>query len=202
MISVDRFIAPSSARSSWMAARVGGVTATQVARAATPKGFEDELQGVLNPTEILDNPYMAFGRDNEQWIMLALKDEYGVLPNEWLVAHETERWQLATPDGLSLDHRMTAEVKTTGTDWGSWDKVPIHYRRQVQWQLHVTGAETSVFAWLLRKENKFGQFVPAWFEPKSVLVERDEKMIEQLREVATRLRDSIAELSATTKGKE
>jgi putative phage-type endonuclease len=187
MIAISRFLTPSSAYEEWKRVRRTGVTATQVSKAATPKGFEDELRKMVTPEEIEDNAYMKFGRDNEQWIVLSLKDQYEVLPNEWLIAARDYPWQMATPDGLSLDHKTIAEVKTTGTDWGDYNKVPIHYRRQVQWQLHVTDAEQCVFAWVLRHQNKHGQYVPAWFEPKTVLVDRDPKMITDLIDVANRL---------------
>lgn len=192
MISVDRFIASSQERTAWLAARRNGVTATQVAGAATPSGFKAAVEWMHNPTDIDDNEYMKFGRDNERWLCLALKNEYGVLPNDWLLAGEI-RWHLATPDGLSPDGKMIAEIKTTGRDWGEWSKVPIHYRRQVQWQLHVSGAEAAVFAWMLRVEMN-GKFVPGWFEPKHVLVERDEKTINQLIDVAERLHEVMEEM--------
>ena len=192
MISADRFIASSTDFDVWLQARTNVVTATQVAKAATDKGFEDAVAEIFNPTTIEDNPYMAFGRDNERWIVLELKKQFGILPNDWLIASEEADWMTATPDGLSPDHGTAAEVKTTGKDWGDWSKVPIHYRRQVQWQLFVTGAEVAVFAWLLREESNNG-FVPAWFEPKSVLVERDDKVIAQLKDVAARLHSVIKE---------
>jgi len=109
------------------------------------------------------------------------------MPNDWLIAHEKHDWMMATPDGINFTHDRIAEVKTTGKDWGGWDKVPIAYRRQVMWQLEVTGATDCVFAWVLRKELSDGSFVPAWYEPKTVLVERDEKMIAELVKVAERL---------------
>jgi hypothetical protein len=191
MITVDRFIATSSDKAEWLKARETGVTATQVSKAATESGFAKAIENIDSPEVIEDNAYMAFGRDNEHWIVMSLKQEFGVLPNDWLIAHNESRWQMATPDALSPDHTRIAEVKTTGTDWGSWDKVPIHYRRQVQWQLHVTGATDCVFAWLLRVQASDGTFVPAWFAPKSVLVARDEKMIAQLVETAEKLHDYV-----------
>ena len=132
---------------------------------------------------------MQFGRDHERWLVLALKDKFGIFPNDWLIAAERTSWHTATPDGLSLDHNTIAEVKTTGRDWGTWEKVPIHYRRQVQWQMYVTNASTCVFAWLLRVESAGGQFVPAWFEPKVVKVQRDEEMITHLIAVADQLHE-------------
>ena len=188
MIQINRFLVPSTAEAEWKAVRNTGITATTVAKAATDSGFKQVIEDMAEPVEVADNPFMKFGRDNEEWIVRSLKDEYGVLPNNWLIAHEKHDWMMATPDGLSLSHDRIAEVKTTGKDWDGWSKVPIQYRRQVQWQLEVTGASDCVFAWMLRKENLDGEFVPAWFEPKVVLVERDEKMIEELLDVADRLR--------------
>lgn len=188
MIELNRFLVPSSAEAEWKEVRRSGITATAVAKAATPSGFKQVLEEMQNPVELEDNGYLKFGRDNEGWIVRSLKDEFGVMPNDWLIAHDTHDWMMATPDGLSLSHDRIAEVKTTGKDWGGWDKVPIAYRRQVMWQLEVTGATDCVFAWVLRKELSDGSFVPAWYEPKTVLVERDEKMIEDLLDVADRLR--------------
>ena len=189
MIHHDRFIASQTEFAQWKAARVGVITATQVSKAATPAGFEDAVAEIENPVDIDDNPYMKFGRDHERWVTLTLKDRYGIFPNDWLIAAEKTPWHTATPDGLSLDHDTIAEVKTTGRDWGTWAKVPIHYRRQVQWQLHVTGASRCAFTWLLRAESAGGQFVPAWFDPKMVMVERDEEMITHLIAVADQLHE-------------
>lgn len=191
MISADRFIASSVEHDEWIAARKTGVTATQVAKAGTPAGFKSEVAKIAAPVTIADNAYMKFGRDNERWLALALKSEFGVLPNDWLIAGET-RWHLATPDGLSPDHATICEIKTTGKDWGSWAKVPADYKRQVHWQMHVTGAERAVFAWMLRVESN-GAFVPGWFEPKFVVVERDDNEIEKLVTVAEMLHEIMEE---------
>ena len=80
---------------------------------------------------------------------------------------------------------MIAEIKTTGKDWAD-GVIPIQYRRQVQWQLYVTGAERCLFAWMKRIEVD-GVFAPAWFEPESLWMERDEGMIEVLRDTAEEL---------------
>jgi hypothetical protein len=52
--------------------------------------------------------------------------------------------------------------------------------------MHVTGAKQCIFGWLLRAEADNGEFVPAWLEPKWVVIFRDDEMIEQLIEVAQR----------------
>ena len=186
MINIGRFKANKDIDfEGWLEARRGGVTATQVAKAATPSGFDEAVEEIRSPTQIPDNAYMKFGRDQEGWIGLSLM-KFGVLPNEWLIAHEDNPRYLATPDGLSLTHETISEVKTTGKDWG--DKIPIQYRRQVQWQMFVTGAAQCVFAWMLRVDS-VGGFVPGWFEPKVIEIDRDEKMIQELSEVADRLLD-------------
>lgn len=188
MIPAYRFVANKEiSQADWEHARRSGITATEVAKAATPAGFNEVVLRYSHPKPILDNAYMQFGREWEKPVAMILKEWYDIMPNDWLIAGVDDR-DLATPDGLSLDHKLIAEIKTTGTDW---DTIPIGYRRQVQWQLHVTGADACVFAWLLREEstNAAGErmFVPAWFEPKLTMMERDEKMIEDLLDVASRL---------------
>lgn len=191
MLSPDQFIANKALDfTGWVEARRAGVAATQVAKASTPAGFTESVEESLTPPEPFDNPYMAFGREQEGPIGLWLKDRFDVFPNEWLIASdlivpEGKPQHLATPDGLSLDHTVISEVKTTGKDWDG-SVVPIQYRRQIQWQLHVTGAEHCILAWLLRAEVD-GRMVPAWFEPKVMTVERDPAMIEELVATAERL---------------
>lgn len=172
----------------WFAARRKGVSATSVARAAaSERAFDAEVDQLVYPVEITDNDYMRFGREWEEWIIDNIPGEYGIVHNDWLVARDDKanHWQLATPDGGNTDWSVIAEVKTTGKDWDG-KQVPIQYRRQVQWQLYVTGAERCVFAWLLRVDGPNG-FQPGWFEPKHVIIERDYKMISELIRVAERL---------------
>jgi putative phage-type endonuclease len=190
MIEKHRFLAQSGTEA-WHDLRAKGVTATAVAKAATPAGFETATKEIWGGVqEIPDNAYMRFGREQEAFILDDLKRlGYDIEPNDWLICADgyTNRWQMATPDGLSSDHRMICEVKTTGKDWGSWQKVPLHYKRQVQWQLYVTGATHCLFAWQLRLETWEGIYTPGWLDPKTVMVSRDEALIAQLVEVAEKL---------------
>lgn len=194
MIGASRFIASKGLNEeAWLEARRTGVTATQVARAATPSGFDAELASWSDPRPVEDNAVMAFGREAEPRISLWLKDRFDVLPTDWVIAHEYEERFLASPDGLSVDHSRVVEIKTTGKPWEDYSSAPIHYRRQIQWQLFVTGAEACVFAWMLRAD--LGEsFADGWFEPRVVIVERDSVMIDALVDVANRLleaRDSL-----------
>lgn len=181
MISVDRFVARSSMRDAWLEAREAGVTATQVAKASTPAGLKEVLAQIEQPVEVIPNAVMEWGNHREPYIADWVKSEFGILSNEWLIRAEGagNEWQLATPDGLSLDHKTIAEIKTSGKPL---DTIPIHYRRQIAWQLHVTGAERCLFAYELRLEGPNG-FAPG-FEINTQWVERDEKMIEDLIKTA------------------
>lgn len=185
---IERMVARSQT-DEWYKARQYGVSATTVAKAASgPAGFDAELQRALNPEDhvVEDNAYMKFGRDWENWIVENLPQGFELKANDWLICGVgADRWHLATPDGLNADWSVIAEVKTTGKDWEG-NKIPIQYRRQVQWQLHVTGARQCVFGWLLRAEADNGEFVPAWLEPKWVVMHRDEDMIADLKDVANR----------------
>lgn len=189
MIHHERFIASSSqGKQGWLDARQWGVTATTVARAATPRGFEGEtIEKGEDSGPIEGNAYMDFGNAQEPFIAAWVKQECGIMPNDWLISSSSDNQRyMATPDGLSLDHTEIAEIKTTGKDFVELKGVPIHYRRQIQWQLFCTGAQRCLFAWLLRAEVN-GRMIPAWLEPKSFWIERDQREMDQLLEVADRL---------------
>jgi hypothetical protein len=192
MITAERFIAPSYDRPSWLAARTGGVTATEVAKAATPAGFAEAVLARTNPTPIESNGYMQFGTDHEEWIALEVKRQFGILPNLWLIAAEDNPRFMATPDGLSLDHMRVSEIKTGGKEPKS---IPIVHRRQMQFQLYCTGATSGVYAFMLRAEVN-GVFVPAWMTPKFWELERDDTMIADLLEVADRLLETTERIAA------
>ena len=184
MIAVERFIASSQTRDLWLAARDLGVTATQVAKASTPAGMKEVLAQIENPTPIEANAYMSWGTEREAHIAHVVKERYGIMPNDWLLCAEGagNEWMLATPDGLSLDHSLIGEYKTSGKPL---DKVPANYMRQVQWQLMVSGAEKCLFAYELRLEGPEG-FVPG-FDVECQWIERNEEMISELIETAQKV---------------
>ena len=191
MLRPDRFVASKSVHAGrWLQARREGVTATQVAKAAAgPGGFEQAVEDYRADFVEQDNPYMAFGRAWEGPISMHLKDDFGVMPNDWLISSAVSDHYMATPDGLTLGYNAISEVKTTGKDWDP-KRIPVQYRRQVQWQLFVTDAEFCYFAWMLREERD-GAFVPGWFEPKVITIERDEDMIASLVKVADELWERV-----------
>lgn len=179
----------------WLEARRGKITATLIAKAHTERGREEAIDKLLGESgPIADNAYMEFGRRMEPFVSMWIKDQYGILPNDWLIAHDEFDDSVATPDGVSFWSPLISEVKTTGKDWGDWSKVPVAYRRQVQWQMYVTNADSCVFAWLLREERD-GEFFSPWLEPKVAIVERDEKLIDNMAGLAESLMNEVKEMS-------
>jgi hypothetical protein len=181
VIGIERFIVSSQTKDLWLAARDRGVTATQVSKASTPAGMKEVLAQIENPTPVEPNGFMDWGVEREAYIAHVVKERYGILPNDWLLCADGagNEWQMATPDGLSLDHTMIGEYKTSGKPL---DKVPANYMRQVMWQLYVTGAQRCLFAYELRLEGPEG-FVPG-FDVECQWIDRDEKMIADLIKVA------------------
>lgn len=189
MIQQERFLARSGTPE-WFELRDSGISATAVAKAsAGTGGYNEVIRSFVNPEPIPDNAYMAFGREQEQPIIEALPATLNLTHNDWLICADGpgNEWQLATPDGFDDSFDTVVEVKTTGKDWETLAKIPIQYRRQVQWQLHVTGAKRCIFAWMLRVESPSGDFVPGWIEPKWLIIERDEDEIAKLISVAQNL---------------
>ena len=201
MIPVERFIVSSQTKDLWLAARDRGVTATQVAKASTPAGMKEVLANIENPTPVESNAFMQWGTEREPYIAHVVKERFGVLPNDWLIAADGagNEWMMATPDGLSLDHSMIGEYKTSGKPL---DVIPLNYLRQIQWQLFVTGAEQCVFAYELRMEGPEG-FVPG-FDVECQVVERNEDMISGLIKTAQKVQEHAVywEQAQREKGKE
>ena len=185
MIEADRFLVRSSDRSRWLEARASGVTATMVQRAYTPAGMKEVLAELDSPREVTPNAYMDWGNEREPYIAEFVKQRHGLLANDWLISAggkmSPDRWMMATPDGLSLDHTMIGEYKTSGKPL---DKIPAHYMRQIQWQMWVCGpqAQSCVFAWELRMDAP-GGFAPG-FDIETQIVQRDNALIEKLVAVA------------------
>jgi putative phage-type endonuclease len=188
MITADRFIASKAFdEDGWLRARRHGITATTIAKAMTPAGYKEVLETWHDVEPVPVNGYMQFGLDMEKALALYAKQRWAHMPNDWLIAHGDNPIALATPDGMTLGHTRILEIKTTGKDW---DTPPIAYRRQIQWQLYVTGAEACDLIWMIREsvqtdEGEF--FVPGWFEPKHTVIEPDPKMISDMVETADRL---------------
>lgn len=193
MIDSTRFLVDKGRHpAEWLAHHSRAVSATHVAKAATDSGFAEVVR--TWGEHITPNAYMEFGTEFEPAIADFVKAEFGVMPCDWTIQSRENRLMVASPDGLSLDHMWTGEYKTTGKAWNVAGRgltaIPVHYRRQVQWQLFCTGARQCVFAWLLREDLEDG-CRPAWWQPESVVIERDEKEIKHLVGVAYELIEEL-----------
>lgn len=160
MISAERFVASKDLDElAWLDARSHGITATTVARAATKSGYAETLATYGQPVFV--NDFMAWGTSRERVIASWVKNEFGIMPNSWLISAgepmSADRWMMATPDGLALNHSEIAEIKTGGTITPT---VRIDHRRQVQWQLLVTRAERCLYVFEHRKTDGEGMFEP------------------------------------------
>lgn len=185
MIPAERFIVQSRHRDDWLEARARGVTATAVAECATPSGFAAHVASWSEPP-FEGNGYTEFGSWAERFVMEHAHREYGILPNDWMIQGETP-WQYGTPDGLSLDHSLIAEAKTGGTVPAS---VKRQHRDQCLWNLHISGAERCLYLFQLRAVANDGSFYLGLIEPVTFWVDRDEKRIAQLVEVAHRIMEA------------
>jgi hypothetical protein len=198
MITADRFIETSENYEAWLSARRGGVTATEISRAATPAGLRDVLADRANPQPVEVNAYMQFGSDNEDWLAVWVmrNTPFNLFPNKWLIRSEQYAEHMATPDLIQWypkpgEPMVIGEIKTGGKaplDKSGLLVPPIAHRRQMQWQMYCVGPQVKacVYAFMLRAEVD-GKFVPAWLEPMCVMVPRDEEMIADLVKVADQL---------------
>jgi len=85
---------------------------------------------------------------------------------------------------IDAEGRVTlAEIKTTNKTWRS---IPRTYLRQVWWQQHVLGAERTLVVW-----EEHDGFVPVGDEPRCAWVDRDEREIQGLVNLATELIDEL-----------
>lgn len=185
MIPASRFIIQSRWEQEWLEARKLGVTATAVAEAATPSGFEAHVRSWSEPP-FTGNEFTAFGNWAERYLLEHAHQQHGILPSDWLIAGEVP-WRLGTPDGLSPDHTLIAEAKTGGKVPLS---VPRQHRDQCLWNMHVTGATRCLYLFQPRAVADDGSFYLALIEPLTFWVERDDDRIAELVTVAERLMEA------------
>jgi putative phage-type endonuclease len=163
-----RLVLPHDAdRDEWLAARLDGVTASEIATVLGISPFDSAFnlhwvkRGVI--PDDYDNDRLSLGRHLEPWIADRWAEDHpdwNVLPGG-LWASSERTWQMATPDRL-LDPPVCRcvetctdpqgppsllEIKTSATydGWGEdgTDEIPAYIRAQVLWQLDVMGLEVG-----------------------------------------------------------
>lgn len=181
-----RIVADSRDRVAWVRARSRGITATDVAALTSANAIARAADAKLMGTGFSGNAYTAHGRRREPEIAAWVAATHGILPSSALFHAVVEKRHLATPDGLVVDAAgrvILAEIKTTNKSWRS---IPRSYLRQVWWQQHVLGAERTLVAWEVHDG-----FVPVDDEPRCQWVDRDEREIAKLVQLATALIDEL-----------
>ncbi|WP_230670943.1 YqaJ viral recombinase family protein [Rathayibacter sp. Leaf248] len=168
---MSRRVATSDDREVWLEKRLGGVTATEIAKIAAGDGMA-VLRDKLAPKSIRATPAMEWGNIREPHIVAAVQSEWPHIDgNSWLVHALGNERHIATPDGIGesfLGAMELLECKASKFDLApapGAGVVPLDvvrtmmqrprppkfwstgYYDQMQWQLHVTGAERVVFAW-------------------------------------------------------
>ena len=170
-----RIVADSTDRVAWLRARAQGITATDVAKLATPKSLQNAVYDKLNGSSFSGNSFTDHGRAREPEIAAWVLGRYGIQPSTALFHAADHRRHLATPDGVGTGSGRgsggleLAEIKTTSKAWRS---IPRSYLRQVWWQQYVLGAERTLLVWEQHRD-----FVPVNAEPECRWIERDEDQI-------------------------
>jgi hypothetical protein len=175
---LQRILARSSDRVAWLRARSQGVTATDAAGLSTTASIMRVAREKTGLRGFTGNAFTEHGREREPHIARWVHDHFSLVPSDALFHSVPERRHLATPDCISDDGTVLAEIKTTSRPF---DRIPKHYLRQIWWQQYVLGAERTLFVW-----EQHDDFVPVG-PPRHQWVERDEDEIAALVDRADRL---------------
>lgn len=208
----QRAIVSSEDRAAWLEARRNAITATEVGKLR--KGGAGARRTVVAekfepPADLAGNRYIDRGVARESWIAdWAAARFRGLRPNTTLYrARENER-HAATPDlvGVDRDGRLViGEIKTSKHDLDP-HRIGSHfpsttYLEQMQWQMHVTGAERCLFVWEQHDDN-WPDPQPLELEPGAVWINRDDAEIERLVALADRALAEIELERARRNGEE
>ena len=195
----------------WLETRRRGVGASEIAIIAgiapgewsSPYDLFHQKAGAI--TGERDNDAMAWGHDLEAAILGRFArnhPELTVTLGALLHKADDPRW-MATPDGLAYKARSggnrqvrryrirkttpaaVVQAKTAGS-WEAWgddgtDDIPVYYRAQVLWEMHVTGARRAYLP----------VFVPP-FGYREYVVGHDQGEVDLLVKVAEEFMDRLA----------
>lgn len=179
-------VAEDAPRETWLFERSEGVTASEaleVARAGIA-ARRRILETKLNGSRFKGTKSTRAGSSRES----ALLDEADRLldgvatTNGALWAAASNPLHRATPDGLgvTLDGRLCViEVKSHEFGWTA-EGIPAEHYAQIQFQMHVVGADVALYGFEVRDEDDMPPLDGATW----IWVERDEEMIAWLTERA------------------
>jgi predicted phage-related endonuclease len=177
-----RIIVPEDApRTVWMMERGEGVTASEawaVARAGI-KARRRILEQKMNGSTFRGNKATNAGHAREAALLDEAAERMATLtPNGALWAAVENDLHRATPDAIAIDpdgRLVAVEVKSHEYGWES-DTIPVEHMAQMQWQIHVLGADYALYGFEVRDEDDMPPIDGAAWLP----VERDDEMIDYL----------------------
>jgi len=177
----ERIVADGRDRVAWLRARSRGVTGTDAAQLAGPGSLDRVARDKLGGSGFTGNAFTDHGRRREPELAGWAGRVYEMIASGALFHAPGRADHLATPDGLrERDGRLElCEIKTTSSAWRS---IPRNYLRQVWWQQYVLGAERTLVIW-----EQHDNFVPVAVEPEVRWVDRDDREIAKLIDLADQL---------------
>ena len=180
-----RIVTSSEDRDAWLAARNRGVTATNAGKLASIESIDSILKSKFFDG-FTGNPATVWGLEREPFLL----EWAGFEQNKNLYRSIDEERFMATPDGIRYHNNelVLCQVKTTGK---LMKKIPIHYYRQVQWEMYVMDAVRCHYV-VEQHEN----FVPVSLEPTLEIIERNDEVIASLKPLAYALLTRLDEANA------
>lgn len=177
-------IIPTTTEEEWLDARRGFVTASEVGKLARLDQREwDQLreEKATGVQAFKGNAYTRWGHKREPHILKWVQENVDptIRANDQLYVSRVWTKFAATPDGISIDGKVTCQVKTSGHGLDPKDPYP-HYMDQVQWELLVTGAERCIL--VVEHHDEFVVTGP----PVYAVIPRDEDRIHELMDIAAR----------------
>lgn len=174
-----REVADGSDRLAWFKARAQGITATDAAKLSGTASIDRLVREKVNGTGFTGSRYTQHGIQREPILAEWMLTTFDIAPSRALYCAATNPRHLATPDGVGETADGTGlilgEIKTSTKPL---TRIPANYRRQILWQQYVLGANRTVLIW-----EQHHDFVPV-DEPTFVWVDRDEKQIAKLIDLA------------------
>lgn len=185
-ITDARIVVPDDApRTVWMLERGEGVTASDVWRIARAgiKARRTILEQKMNGSTFRGNKATKAGHAREAALLDEAAERLVTLtPNGALWASVENDLHRATPDAIGIDPDgalVVVEVKSHENGWKS-DEIPVEHLAQMQWQIHVLGADYALYGFEVRDEDDMPPVDGATWIP----VPRDDEMIVWLIERA------------------
>lgn len=181
---IARAGASDTDRTAWLAERLTGLTATEIAGLAVGKKRQGELVDLklgLREDAFNGNAYTEWGKLREPFLAAAA-ERRGILPESRVFHHAENRRWLASPDGVGADFDgalQLGEYKTSGHDLtpGTPTFERTGYLEQMTWAMLVAGARRCLFIWEERlgtPETGFeaGRQFEHWIEFDEALAKR------------------------------